>query len=376
MRIDSASRRSRSALSASRACSRTTWPGWTSAATATWPVCGIGADEPAHEEVALQVVRLVRVDDDPDQQPALDEPQILGRQLLDRLAQLLQRRLARQLADHVALAGGDRQLGPDRRRALRDHRQHLDAVQPHADRAVVDDLVAEEQDRSRRRRVRPDASPPSSGSIGVDSLRNRSTASVGKVTGSASRIAPPAPARSGHPGQRAGALLELLDRGVERRRACPSPRFAAHTDTADPASISRPCADHAARAAADQLLRREHLVDRLEHRLGRREQRRRTRTRPPRSHAAPPSSRPPPTPPRAPRRAGRARSTGRCRCGRTWNRRRYCAACHRAALNNSSRTHAAHPRHHSHRRTRHRLFTRDHPHTAARRRPYWLADAA
>ena len=180
----------------------------------------VGADEPAHEEVALQVVGLVGVDDDPDQQPALHEPQVLGRELLDRLAQLLQRGLAGQLADHVALAGGDRQLGPDRRRALRDHRQHLDAVQPHADRAVADDLVADEQHRSRRRASGPEASPPSSGSIGEDSVRKRSTASVGKVTGSASRIAPSAPARSGHAGQRAGALLELLDRRVERRGAC------------------------------------------------------------------------------------------------------------------------------------------------------------
>ena len=37
--------------------------------------------------------------------------------------------------------------------------------------------------------------------------------------------------------------------------AVPSPRFAAQTETAEPPSISRPCADHAARAAADQLAR-------------------------------------------------------------------------------------------------------------------------
>ena len=46
----------------------------------------VGADEPAHEEVALQVVGLVGVHDDPDEQPALDQPQVLGRQRLDRLA--------------------------------------------------------------------------------------------------------------------------------------------------------------------------------------------------------------------------------------------------------------------------------------------------
>ena len=91
----SASRRSRSALSASRACRRTTWPGCDVGGDRDLPGLGVGADEAAHEEVALQVVGLVGVDDDPDQQPALDEPQVLGRQLLDRLAQLLQRRACR-----------------------------------------------------------------------------------------------------------------------------------------------------------------------------------------------------------------------------------------------------------------------------------------
>ena len=100
------------------------------------PGLRVGADEAAHEEVALEVVGLVGVDDDADEQAALDEPEVLGRELLDRLAQLLERGLAGQLADHVALAGGDRQLGADRRRALGDHREHLDAVEAHADRAV------------------------------------------------------------------------------------------------------------------------------------------------------------------------------------------------------------------------------------------------
>ena len=132
----------------------------------------VGAHQPAHEEVALQVVGLVRVDHDPHQQPALDERQVLRRQRLDRLAQLLERRPPRQLEDHVALGGGDRQLGPDRRRALRHARQQLDAVQPHPDRALVDHLLAEEQgggaarharrreaadDRHRRRRLRQEA---------------------------------------------------------------------------------------------------------------------------------------------------------------------------------------------------------------------------
>ena len=249
----------------------------------------VGADQPAHEEVALHVVGLVGVDDDADQQPALDEPEVLGRERLDRLAQLLQRRLARQLADHVALGGGDRQLGADRRRALRDHRQHLDAVEPHADRALGDDLVADEQHGRRRRRVRPDASPPSSGSSGAASVRKRSTASVGNVTGSASRIAPSAPDEVRHAGQRAGALLELLDRRVERRRGAVAEARRPDRDRGARLDLA-PVADHAARAAPDQPVRGEDLVDRLERRLRRRRgaprRRRRSRDR----TVSPPSS--------------------------------------------------------------------------------------
>ena len=254
----------------------------------------------------------------PDQQPALDEPQVLGRQRLDRLAQLLQRRLARQLADHVALAGGDRQLGADRRRALGDHREHLDAVEPHADGAVADDLARRRTGRSRRRASGPDASPPSSGSIGDDSVRKRSTASVGNVTGSASRIAPSAPDEVRHAGQRAGALLELLDGRVERRRRAVAEARRPHRHRGAAFDLP-PVADHAARAAADQAVRAEDLVHRREHRVGRREDAPATRTRPRARMARRRARRPPPTPPRAPRCARPGRSRGRFRCGRPWS---------------------------------------------------------
>ena len=109
---------------------------------------GVRADEPAHQEVALHVVGLVRVDHDPHQQPAVDEVAVLLGEAVDRLAQLGERGLAGELADDVAVGGRDGQLGADRRGALRDARQHLDAVEAHADRAAVDDLVAEEQRRA------------------------------------------------------------------------------------------------------------------------------------------------------------------------------------------------------------------------------------
>ena len=304
MRIESASRRSRSALSASRACRRTTWPGWTSAAIATWPGLRVGADEPAHEEVALQVVGLVGVDDDPDEQPALDEPQVLGRELLDRLAQLLQRRLARQLADHVALAGGDRQLGADRRRALGDHRQHLDAVQPHADRAVADDLVADEQHGLVVERPRPEASPPSSGSIGVDSVRKRRTASVGKVTGSASRIAPSAPDRSAMPVSAPVPSSSSSTVGVERRR-----RAVARGSRPTPTPRSRP------RSPA----------------RGRSRRRRRSRS----ARRARGSRGSPPAPPRAPRASRPRRTRPRGRRARRRARRAAADAASSAAVRGS-----------------------------------------
>ena len=230
---------------------------------------GIGADEPAHEEVALEVLGLVRVDDDPDQQAALDELEILRRQLLDRLAQLLQRRLAGQFADHVTLAGGDRQLGPDRRGALRDHRQHLDAVQSHADRTVVDDLVADEQDRlvvdrpprgetSEQRQHRRRLAQEPQDRVGRERHR------IGEQDRSAGAV------EVRHPRQRPGARLELLDGGVERGRG-PVPEARRPHGHRRPLLDLAPVTDHAARAAPDQLLRREHLMDRLERRLGHRE---------------------------------------------------------------------------------------------------------
>ena len=82
--------------------------------------------------------RAAAVDDEPDQQAAGDQRAIGGVELLDHRAYAVERRAARQLADDVALGLGDRQLGADRRRALRDARQQLDVVEAHADGAAVD----------------------------------------------------------------------------------------------------------------------------------------------------------------------------------------------------------------------------------------------
>ena len=144
-RRPSASRRSRSAETASRACRRTTVPAWTARADGQRARLGVGADHPAHEEVALLVLGLAAVDDDPEQQPAGHERLLMRVEALDRLAQRVERGPARELADDVALGRGDGQLGPDGRRALRHARHDLDAREGEADGAVAAQLVAEEE---------------------------------------------------------------------------------------------------------------------------------------------------------------------------------------------------------------------------------------
>ena len=86
--------------------------------------------------------------------------------------------------------------------------------------------------------VRADAMPPSSGSSGDASLRNRSTASVGNENGSASRIAPAAPSSSGSPDS-APEPSSISSTVAWNGSTSPSPRDAAHTDTAVPSSTSR-----------------------------------------------------------------------------------------------------------------------------------------
>ena len=168
--------------------------------------------------------------------------------------ELLERRLAGQLADHVALAGGDRQLGADRGGALGDHRQHLDAVEPHPDRAVATRPPRRRTGRSRRRACGRRPARPAAAASARTRVRKRRTASVGKVTGSASRIAPSAPDRSAMPVS-APVPSSSSSTVAWKVVAEPSPSVAAHTETAEPVSISRLVPDHPAGAAADQARR-------------------------------------------------------------------------------------------------------------------------
>ena len=90
---------------------------------------------------------------------------------------------------------------------------------------------------------------------------------MGNVTGSASRIAPSAPLRSAIPVSAPVPDLDLLDGGVERGRGAVAERRRPHRHRGAVLDLA-PVADHAARAAADQRVGRQQLVDGLEHQLG------------------------------------------------------------------------------------------------------------
>ena len=86
--------------------------------------------------------------------------------------------------------------------------------------------------------MRAEAIPPSSGSSGDASLKKRRTASVGNENGSASRIAPVAPSRSGRPDS-APEPSSISSTVAWNGSTSPSPSDAAQTDTAVPSSTSR-----------------------------------------------------------------------------------------------------------------------------------------
>ena len=192
-----------------------------------------------------------------------------GRQGLDRLAQLLERRLARQLGDDVAVGGGDRQLRPDRRGALRHARQQLDAVEPHADRALVDHLLAEEQRGGAARH--PRRGEAADHRDGGRRLRQVAQDGVGgNVAGSASMIAPSAPSSSGIPAS-APAPSSISSTTAWNALAEPPSSWAAHTATAVPSSTSRRAAITPPAAQPTSAPGASAFVDRLERRFRRRE---------------------------------------------------------------------------------------------------------
>ena len=235
MRSASASRRSRSADSRrrARAAARPARRG-PSAPTATCPASGSAPTMPAHEEVALHVVGLVAVDRRCRAAARPDE-RALVRVAAPRSPRAASRAPGgrRARAIDVAVGGGDRQLGADRRGALRDA-----AAAPRRRRA-------RRRPRPRRRRRRRGTAPPrrracarwrgrrGRGTRGARvSASAASARSVGNVYGSASRIAPTAPVEvRACPASAPRPRRAPRPCGVERSCARPPPSAAAHTAT-------------------------------------------------------------------------------------------------------------------------------------------------
>ena len=182
----------------------------------------------AHEEVALLVLGLAAVDDDAraaaratssSRSAAVERSRITSRSLLSA-------GWPASSLDHVALGRGHRQLGPDRRRALRDARQQLDAVEaqrrPRRSRTTSSPWKssgAAVQGRARSRCRRATGTP------GARAASSRSTRSVGNDRGPGAGSRPRRRVRSGSPSTREPSSPSTPSRGtaravaaVERRR--------------------------------------------------------------------------------------------------------------------------------------------------------------
>ena len=283
-RAPQAQRRARPAgrgrpTAASRACSRTTWPGCDDGADGDRAGVRIGADQAAHEEVALHVVGLVRLDDDARAAVrSASSTRSLGGERPTTSCSFVERRAAGELVDDVPLGGGDRQLGPKGAAPCETQRQQLDPVEAQADRAAGRDLVVVEQRgaaaagaRGRRRRSAERRREPASDGVGRE-----------RGAGRQQQDRAVAPARSGRPMTSAPSEPSTTGRGTRSPR--PPQRRRPYGD-AVPCSSSRPSPSTPWAPQPDQLRGRERVADDLDVRLGlqqvqlRRRRRRRRRTR-------------------------------------------------------------------------------------------------
>jgi hypothetical protein len=106
----------------------------------------VGAEDAAHEEVALPELEPVLVDRDADLEPGRDPGALVGVGGRDHLVEAVERGPAGQLHQQVALGSGDDHRVADRPAALRhDHRGGDLGRQHHADAAGVAHLVVEDQ---------------------------------------------------------------------------------------------------------------------------------------------------------------------------------------------------------------------------------------
>src|SRR4051794_39399144 len=221
----------------------------------------VHVDDPAHEEVALPVLGPVRLEHEPEQQPAAEQPALALAELLDDLAELEHGGFARELLDHRALARGDGELRTDGRGALGHAGEHLDVVEPQAHGAVVHDLLAPEEGglavlatRARDAAEQRDAGDP------LRQLAGQRVGGEGEGGGQEDRSG--GAVELGDAADRAAAVRGL-GRGVERRGDAAVERRGPDRHggpTLDLAAV----AEHSAGAAADQRRGRERLVHRGE----------------------------------------------------------------------------------------------------------------
>src|SRR5690242_15344027 len=178
----------------------------------------VGTEQVADEEVAPAELGLVLVDDETDVQAAAQQLAFLFRGRAGELLEALDRRLPAQLLDEVLIAPGDDVGAADRTAALRYERADLDAaaVDEHADRALVDDVVVEYQavpTRAPRRRRQP-TDDLQAGEVAVDALEERIDRERERV-----REEQQAPGRlvERRPARQRGTVGRLLDPQRDRR---------------------------------------------------------------------------------------------------------------------------------------------------------------
>ena len=119
----------------------------------------VHAEQAAHQVVAAPVLGAVLVDHEAGEHAAVGrEPLLLVGQRAEVGLEPLERRLAGELVDDVALGARDHRVAADRRAALRDDGAHRHAAQHGADGAFGQHLAVEEE-RLRVRLARAGGEP-------------------------------------------------------------------------------------------------------------------------------------------------------------------------------------------------------------------------
>ena len=256
--------RSASAEAASRTKKRRVWPDPHRLAEHERARRLVGAEETTHEEVAGVVLGPVLVDHEPDQEPARGERLLLGGEGGDLRAQALERRLAGELVEDVALAASDHRLVSDRPAALRDDGEDGRPRDDGADGALAVHRVVQDQ-RLRARPAPAGGDPAHERDPFVRLVQARQELPGREGEGIDEQRDEPGVVELGKSRHR-DLILRLHGRGVEaldlrpRQRTRPDGHRRTLLELAD-------TGDHSLGDAAEQVPRRELLTDGLGGRL-------------------------------------------------------------------------------------------------------------